>query len=1084
MTVDHDEVALSRQARSLWGKTDRLDGERWLPLYVHMADSIGMAERIWDHWIPDGTKDVLIRDAGRDATLARRTYLLLAGVHDIGKATPVFQSKPIRFDPSVEEASSSLAWLPERAGLPVRRDFTDPNRPSHPIAGQTILERHLTETYGWPADIARSYASVVGGHHGTPPDDERLREAMFGEPVRMGWNEPASAAWEPVQRELLEFAIRRAGLSVEDMGRMGRLRLSAQAESLLTGAVIMADWMASNSDDDMFRLIAVPGTLNAVEETQDDDVRTWSGLRRRAERAWRNLRLCEPWRPVVNDLHMDDVALDDWFRSRFNLPQGATPRPVQREAATIAAQADDPGLMIIEAPMGEGKTEAALAAAELLAQRTGRGGVCIALPTMATADAMFGRAHAWLDALPVSPGADGKTVWLAHGKAPLNEEFRGIIAASRRAMASWSSVDMEVSDSTRRNVPSPETIVSEWMWGRKKGVLANFLICTVDQVLMGALQMKHVVLRQLALANKVVVIDECHAYDAYMQEYLERILEWLGGFHAPVLLLSATLPERQRATMAEAYLRGRAAADRTQLRPSDSLSRSGLPVRPRRGRKRARSADVRSDMQPGMLSVTDEMHRSGDAVASAAAGSSVTDPSAIAASNQSSIAEAYPLITYSSGAELHMKPVEPSGRSLVVTCGLMPDDDDSLTALLDDLLREGGCIGVICDTVPRAQHVAALLAERYGDDQVRLTHARFMDLDRMDNERELRELLGPHSTRANGRRPERLIVVGTQVLEQSLDIDFDALITDIAPVDLLMQRLGRVHRHVRGIGQQDRPVRLRAAACYIRGIVEWDDGGAPRFDGGVRAVYEEASLMETLGVLGLTGGSRASIMAELPKDIAATVRRAYGEHADEAIPESWRERYGNAVEARTKKQAEKRARAHGYRIKSLRDMDRNDETLVDWFKTAAIDDADDDKGQRAVRDTQETVEVMLLRRCDDGVRLLPWVGDARHGIEPGDVVPTDTVPDDRLALLVSQCSVRLPASMCGYGGKDLDSLIAALEQGCGNETMMWNDSPWLAGHLAVFLEDDGDGGLATAVSGFWVRYDRRAGLCVERERHG
>ncbi|PLS27287.1 CRISPR-associated endonuclease Cas3'' [Bifidobacterium parmae] len=1052
MMMDDGELSLSDGARLLWGKTDRLDGSRWLPLYVHMADSIGMAERLWDHWIPDGTKAVLSRDLA-DESLARRVYLMLAGAHDIGKGTPVFQSKPIRFDLSADGSPASLAWLPERAGLPIR-DFSNPTHPSHPIAGQIILERHLATAYKWSSDVARSYGSVVGGHHGTPPDGHRLDEARLGEPLRMGWDDAAKNLWEPVQHELLEFVIRRAGLSPDDMALLGKRRLEASSEALLTGAVIMADWMASNSDEDMFPLIAVPGTLSGFGETQDDDVRSWDGLRHRADRAWRTMHLCAPWHPVANDLHMDGPMLDEWFRSRFSLPQGASPRPVQREAVSIAARTDDPGLMIIEAPMGEGKTEAALAVAELLAQRSGRGGVCIALPTMATTDAMFGRAHAWIDALPMELGADGKTVWLAHGKAQLNEEFRGIIAASRRMVSAWSSIDME--EETRHGASFPETVVSEWMWGRKKGVLANFLVCTVDQVLMGALQMKHVVLRQLALANKVVVIDECHAYDAYMQEYLKRILEWLGGFRTPVILLSATLPERQRKEMAEAYLRGRESGGRANV---PSLTQDGGAQRPARYRRRSRS-------------------RSGAVASNANAADS---GSSVAEASDSGVScdEAYPLITYSSGGRLRMQAVEPSGRALRVTCRVMPDDDDSLISLLDGLLRDGGCIGVICDTVPRAQHVAALLSERYGDEHIRLTHARFMDMDRMDNERELRELLGPRSTSANGRRPERLIVVGTQVLEQSLDIDFDALVTDIAPVDLLMQRLGRVHRHVRGANQQDRPMPLRAASCHIRGIAEWD-AGIPRFDGGVRTVYEEASLLETLGVLGL-GTPESSMEASLPKDIASTVRRAYGGHAGEAIPEAWHEPYAKAVASRADTQAKKRERARHYRIKSLRDMTGEEETLVDWFKTTAIDDADGDKGQRAVRDTQETVEVMLLRRHGDSIRLLPWVEDARHGIGPGAEVPTDSVPDDRLALLISQCSVRLPITMSGYGDEGIDALIRELELGCGDETMMWRESPWLAGKLAVFLEEEADSGLRTSLNGFVVRYDRHAGLSVERE---
>ncbi|KAB7789971.1 CRISPR-associated helicase Cas3' [Bifidobacterium leontopitheci] len=1054
------DVDLSEQAKFLWGKTNRLDGDWWLPLYVHMADSIAMAERIWDYWVPDGTKRVIARGAGGADDAAapdyvRAVYLLLAGAHDIGKATPIFQAKPIRFDPSDSGSPESLAWLPEHAGLPIRRDFADPNKPSHPIAGQAIFEWHMREAYGWGSGVTRSYASVIGGHHGTPSEDQKVKDARLGEPIRMGWDEKARDSWRPVQSELLEFVIRRAGLSKTDLEMLGAGRLSAESESLLTGLVVMADWMASNSDEGLFPLVPVPGTLAALSCADGgagcdyDDVRSWEGLNVRAERAWRSLHLCTPWRPVSDALGVDPDRPDDverWFRSRFKLPEGARPRPVQREAAKLAGTVEQPGLMIIEAPMGEGKTEAALAAAELLAQRTGRGGVCVALPTMATTDAMFGRVRAWLDALPAPEGEDDKTVWLAHGKAQLNEEFRGIIAASRRAMSSIDADADPVGSGTRRRTSKPETTVSEWMWGRKKGVLANFLVCTVDQVLMGALQMKHVVLRQLALANKVVVIDECHAYDAYMQEYLKRILEWLGGFRTPVVLLSATLPERQRREMAEAYLRGWSVGER-QHRPAvleeSKADVNGLPIHPRRRRRR---------------------------------GTAAASPASVSREHGEETS-AYPMITYSSGSKLHSESVAPSGRSLQVACRLLSDDDESLIGLLDALLDGGGCIGVICDTVGRAQHAANLLSERYGSDAVRLTHSRFVDMDRMDNERELRDLLGPHSTRANGRRPERLIVVGTQVLEQSLDIDFDALVTDIAPVDLLMQRLGRVHRHVRGDEQCDRPPRLREASCYIRGIEAWDDGAEPRYDGGVKTVYEEASLMETLGVMGLTSPS-STMIAHLPEDIAVFVRRAYGDRAIDAIPQSWRESYTAAVDHRSDEWEKKRLRAQSYRIKSLRGMDDNQDTLTDWFKNSPLDDADDDKGQRAVRDTQETVEVMLLRRCGETIRLLPWIGDPVHGIEPGAEVPTGSAPDDRLALLISQCSVRLPAKMSSY--EKMDALIHDLEQGCGDETLLWSDSPWLSGRLALFLEESGDGSLHACVNGFDVRYSRVGGLNVAK----
>lgn len=112
-----DELPLSAQARSLWGKTDRDAGEQWLPLYVHMSDSALVAKQIWDEWLPEGTRKIIADEFDGDAVLARKTTMFLAGIHDLGKATPVFQSKPITYAPNA--ADGSMAWIPEKAGLTV-----------------------------------------------------------------------------------------------------------------------------------------------------------------------------------------------------------------------------------------------------------------------------------------------------------------------------------------------------------------------------------------------------------------------------------------------------------------------------------------------------------------------------------------------------------------------------------------------------------------------------------------------------------------------------------------------------------------------------------------------------------------------------------------------------------------------------------------------------------------------------------------------------------------------------------------------------------------------------------------------------
>ena len=1035
------DLGLSVKAMSLWGKTNRQDNSFWLQLFVHLSDSAAVAERLWLEWVPSGTKEIIIRDIG-DPELARKASMFITGVHDIGKATPVFQSKPLTHASGMR--GLSLQQKPQQAGLKFpKRPLTELNRPTHSIAGQRILESYLTKVQHWDQAVARSYACVVGGHHGQPPKLVALRKS--DEDVRIGVAK-GYEDWVTVQRELIKFIANQCGLTDDDFARLAGHRLKIYAESVLEGLVIMADWIASNCKDELFPLVPLnPQNNDAQAQELANSVRTKAGLQARQERGWRNLKLTPKWEPVH-----DQIGVEERFASRFELPPGAHPRPVQEQAVRLAETTSQPGIMVIEAPMGEGKTEAALACAEILAERTGRGGVCVALPTMATTDAMFSRCKSWIDHLPQPAGRSEKSTSLRHSKAALNKEFMsmGTSAASTATSSIFDDDNPQVSTSAAHRTPYrptyPEAVVNDWFHGRKKGVLANFLICTVDQVLMAALEMKHVSLRQLALANKVVIIDECHAYDTYMREYLKRTLEWLGGFHAPVILLSATLPTSLRKELVDAYLEGYASV----------INGSG-----------------RFQKRDGCT-----LHHSVVADEDDAANARISDGQKLAVSKlvDSADMDAYPLITYTSGINRRTCKVRPSGRSVDIDCQVIDDDIEHLTNLLQERLADGGCAAVICDTVRRAQLTASALAEVFDPTEVRLTHSRFIDRDRMDNERRLREELGPNATLANGRRRRRLVVVGTQVLEQSLDIDFDLMVTDVAPIDILLQRMGRLHRHHRGEEESDRPAGLQRAFCYLRGIGSWAAGG-PTFSDGVDSVYEPASLLEGLAVLCLYANG-AHRQLNLPGDIASLVRTAYEQkRVARRIPQQWRQKYCFGVKRRAENEKDEIHKANAYLITdSAFAVDDESRTLVDLFNKT-VDSQVDEEAQRAVRDMKDSVEVVLLRQCADGVALLPWVGS--ENVPCGSPVPTDKEPSSFLAQLILQSAVRLPPSVC----EKARDLLVEVDKRARDLTNAWCDSTLLLGcHPLVLKEVSLNGSdkmlYTTTIGGFQIEYSREEGL--------
>nr|WP_264198671.1 CRISPR-associated helicase Cas3' [Streptomyces violascens] len=915
-----------------------------------MMDSSAVAGLLWDRWIPASVRRLVAETLPGGEADAGQLVLWLAGVHDIGKATPAFACQVDGLGDRMRTAGLAMPYQREMG--------TDRRLAPHGLAGQLLLQEWLEREHGWHSRSTVQFSAVVGGHHGAPPEHPQVY-ALDCRPELLRTPGPSEEVWRRVQGELLDFCAGEFGVE-ERLGAWVKVKLPQPVQVLLSGLVIVADWIASNRD-------LFPYFPEAAGRTDEERIKA----------AWRGLNLPEPWRAQE-----PRGLVAELFADRFALP--AAPRPVQEAAVRIAREMPTPGLIVIEAPMGEGKTEAALAAAEVLAARSGAGGVFFALPTMATGNAMFPRLLEWLDRLPAEEGQH-LSVQLVHSKAALNKDFEGLLRASRQTIA---AVDVE----GQEEVPRPgaghraapaELVAHQWLRGRKKAMLASFAVGTVDQLLFAGLKSRHLALRHLALAGKVVVIDEAHAYDAYMNSYLDRVLSWLGAYSVPVVVLSATLPAARRQALAEAY----------------------------------------AQTTPDAYGVVGE-------------------------------ADGYPLLTaVAPGCAPVVEELGASGRASRVRVEAL---DDSLEVLADRLefeLADGGCVLVVRNTVNRVLETAKALRARFGAEAVSVAHARFIDLDRAAKDADLLDRFGPRSSA----RPGRHIVVASQVAEQSLDVDFDLLVTDLAPVDLVLQRMGRLHRHPRGA----RPARLREPRCLVTGA-DWT-APVPGPVRGSEVVYGRHALLRAAAVLKphLDG-----VPVRLPQDISALVQQAYGKSP--VGPVEWAEALDEARRVHELGQADKERRAETFRLGMVAKPGRS---LTGWVAGGAGDADDTRAGRAQVRDSAQSLEVLVVQRHPDGSLTTPdWLSDDRGGLP----LPQDAIPAARAAKAAAACGLRLPLQL--VHPRVIDQVIAELEE---FYVPAWQskDSPWLAGELILPVQAD----CQTRLAGFVLNYSPVDGLEVQRE---
>jgi CRISPR-associated endonuclease/helicase Cas3 len=378
------------------------------------------------------------------------------------------------------------------------------------------------------------------------------------------------------------------------------------------------------------------------------------------------------------------------------------------------------GLTLIEAPTGSGKTEAALAyASMLLTSNPGfGGGIIFALPTQATANAMLKRLEEVADKL----FEGGASVVLAHGKRDLNPDFKNILANS--LLTAQGSEEARVQ-------------CSEWLGASKKrAFLGQIGVCTIDQVLLSVLPVRHQFVRGFGVQKSILIVDEVHAYDSYMYGLLTEVLKRQKQVAGSVILLSATLPHHQKEKLLQSW-------------------------------------DVQLEQK-----------------------------------NQN-----YPLVIHASDNQVipfKLPDSEQSDERIVSVETWQAEQLVLSPEQLEKIVQaagHGAKVAVICNLVADAQNIARQLAG-LTTIPIDLFHSRFRFIDRRKIEQDITGYYGKHEQgRASGGR----ILVATQVVEQSLDLDFDWMLTQLCPVDLLFQRLGRLHRHHR----DNRPQEFEQPRCVV-----------------------------------------------------------------------------------------------------------------------------------------------------------------------------------------------------------------------------------------------------------------------------
>jgi CRISPR-associated endonuclease/helicase Cas3 len=741
-------------------------------LLYHLLDVGQVALAMWQTVLTGGIRQRLANTLDLNDADCGRFLAFLAALHDLGKAGPGYQKK---------YAPDWLIKELNEAGLVLE----GPNKayesatPHGTVTTWALLDL-LPEMLGMDESFAHKIAIALGGHHGVwPPPGATDRIDDCEHPK-----------WDEVRRDLVwelmaVFAPPKTALAPQNTVVLNTFL------TLLSGLTSVADWIGSRNKEHFGFVKQSMSTRQYAQRAEKNARKALSDL---GWIGWQPTGEVKTFAETFAYLHFDEL------------------RPIQQQVIEAARQLEPPTLLILEAPTGIGKTEIAVYLADLWLQQYKGRGLYIAMPTTATSNQMFGRTQEFLKQRYPHNLVN---LHLVHGQAEWSDQLKDIELQS-------------VGDNVTEGVAA-----MTWFKPRKQTLLAPFGVGTVDQTLMSILQTKHFFVRLFGLSHKVIIFDEVHAYDTYMNTLFHRLLAWLNAVGASVIILSATLPAKTRRELVKAYT----------------------------------------------------------------------------GQNMPEAKPVYPALTI---ANVHRQETleldAPKGYTLQLDWSLGREPKE-IVDFLQKELAQGGCAAVICNTVRRAQDVyRALDAARENgalnmpEDDLILFHGRFPPVWREGIEKKVLKKFGkPDENGQSPDRPSKAIVVATQVIEQSLDLDFDVMITDLAPVDLVLQRAGRLHRHKRG--ERQHPRRL------VITNPDQDEAGIPIFD--TDKFYGLNLLLRSYLVL------HHQSNVSLPNDTTALIEAVYDHKFSVELPNDiWSTRLSQTLDDMQSKEKKTQLKAENFLVLS------------------------------------------------------------------------------------------------------------------------------------------------------------------------